>query len=160
MTAETIIDTLRLQPHPEGGYYRETYRSESSFTLKNGHVRSAGTAIYYLLKETEKSHFHRIQSDEIWLFHQGEALEILLLTAEGKLEIKVLGNRIGAGEEPQVLIPAQHWFAARVKGEKGYSLVSCMVAPGFDFDDFELASKTELLKSFPHLEAEIAPFCR
>lgn len=80
MTAETIIEKLQLSRHPEGGFYRETYRSEKVITLEDGRARNTGTAIFYLLKDTDKSHFHKISSDELWLFHLGEPLEIFMIT--------------------------------------------------------------------------------
>jgi predicted cupin superfamily sugar epimerase len=159
MTAATIIEKLNLIPHPEGGYYRETYRSEQSLTLDNGNKRNVGTAIYYLLNDKDKSHFHKINSDELWLFHQGTALEILLISDEGSLIIKTLGNRLDLGEKPQILIKAHTWFAARVKHESGFGLVSCIVTPGFDFADFTLGKKAELIRLFPALHAEIEQFC-
>ncbi len=158
MTAESIIERLNLIRHPEGGFYRETYRAERSITLDDGRIRSAGTAIYYLLKGTDKSHFHRVGSDELWLFHQGEPLEIHMITNEGTIETRVLGNRLDLNEEPQIAIPANVWFAACIKSGEGFSLVSCVVAPGFDFEDFELADKDELIKLYPNLESEIKEF--
>ena len=158
MTAESIIERLNLTRHPEGGFYRETYRAEKSITLNDGRIRSAGTAIYYLLKGTDKSHFHRVGSDELWLFHQGEPLEIHVITNNGHIETRVLGNRLDLDEVPQIAIPANVWFAAGIKSGEGFSLVSCVVAPGFDFEDFELADKDELIKLYPHLENEIKEF--
>lgn len=155
MTAETIIEKLNLTRHPEGGFYRETYRGEKSITLANGKVRNTGTAVYYLLKDNDKSRFHKVSSDELWLFHQGESLEIFMITNDGKLETKILGNRLDSNEEPQVVITANVWFAARLKNEKGFALVSCIVAPGFDFDDYELGNKNELIKAFPNIKFEI-----
>lgn len=159
MTAEAIITKLNLIKHPEGGFYKETYRCEQPVVLNNKKERSTGTAIYYLLKDIEKSHFHKIGSDELWLFHQGEPLEIFMITDDGQLETKTLGNRFELGEEPQFVIKANIWFAAKVKSEKGFSLVSCIVTPGFDFSDFELANKNELLKTYPHLKIPIEELC-
>ncbi len=155
MTAESIIERLNLTRHPEGGFYRETYRAEKSITLNDGRIRSAGTAIYYLLKGTDKSHFHRVESDELWLFHQGEPLEIHMITNDGVIETRVLGNRLDLNEEPQIAIPANTWFAAGIKSGEGFTLVSCVVAPGFDFEDFELADRNELIKLYPNLVDEI-----
>ena len=155
MTAEIIIEKLKLASHPEGGLYRETYRAKNSITLDNGEKRNTSTAIYYLLKDTDKSHFHKVYSDELWFFHQGEPLEIFMITNDGKIEMKTLGNRLDLDEEPQVVINANIWFAARVKNEKGFTLVSCVVAPGFDFSDFELGDKNELIKLFPGIKTEI-----
>jgi predicted cupin superfamily sugar epimerase len=148
MTAESIIKHLNLTRHPEGGFYSETYRAEKSVTLEDGKVRSAGTAIYYLLKGTDKSHFHRVGSDELWLFHQGEPLEIHVITKDGKIETRILGNRLDLNEVPQIAIPANAWFAACIKRGVGFSLVSCVVAPGFEFEDFELADKNEPRKCY------------
>lgn len=159
MTAATIIEQLKLVKHPEGGFYRETYRSEQIITLDNGKQRSTGTVIYYLLNDTDKSHFHRISADELWLFHQGAALELLMITEDGGLEIKTLGNRTDLQESPQIMIKAHTWFAARVKNESGYALVSCMVTPGFDFEDFELGNKDELFRLYPGIKTEIEQFC-
>jgi hypothetical protein len=155
MTAETIIEKLNLTRHPEGGFYRETYRGEKSITLDNGKVRNTGTAVYYLLKDTDKTHFHKVSSDELWLFHQGEPLEIFMITNDGKLETKILGNRLALNEEPQLIITSNVWFAARLKNEKGFALVSCIVSPGFDFDDYVLGNKNELIKAFPNIKSEI-----
>jgi predicted cupin superfamily sugar epimerase len=155
MTAETIIEKLKLTTHPEGGLYRETYRGKELITLGNDKKRNTSTAIYYLLKDTDKSHFHKVYSDELWFFHQGEPLEIFMITNDGKIEMKTLGNRLDLDEEPQVVIKANVWFAAQVKNEKGFTLVSCVVAPGFDFSDFELANKNELIKLFPGIKTEI-----
>lgn len=158
MTAETIIKKLNLTRHPEGGFYRETYGGEKSITLNNGKVRNTGTAIYYLLKGTDKSHFHKVGSDEIWLFHQGEPLEIHMINDDGHIETKTLGNRLDLNEEPQITITANVWFAASIKNQTGFTLVSCVVAPGFDFEDFELGNKNELIKLFPNIENEIKKF--
>ena len=155
MTAEIIIEKLKLASHPEGGLYRETYRAKNSITLDNDEKRNTSTAIYYLLKDTDKSHFHKVYSDELWFFHQGEPLEIFMITNDGKIEMKTLGNRLDLDEEPQVVIKANVWFAAWVKNEKGFTLVSCVVAPGFDFSDFELGDKNELIKLFPGIKTEI-----
>ena len=154
MNYKDIIEELQLQPHPEGGFYAETYKS-SAFTLnQNGEKRNLSTAIYFLLHDTNKSNFHRIQSDELWFFHQGEPLEIVFVK-EGVLNSIILGNSFENGEVPQATIPSNTWFASSVKQRKGYSFVSCTVAPGFDFADFELASRENLLEEFPHLKEVI-----
>lgn len=148
MTAQEIIQHLQLLPHPEGGYYRETYRSAQMLETAEGTDRSVSTAIYYLLENEDKSHFHRIKSDELWFFHQGQALEIILLTP-GQPTRLVLGSNFSRGELPQAVVPANTWFAAHLKHRTGYALVSCTVAPGFDFADFELADRAALLAEFP-----------
>jgi predicted cupin superfamily sugar epimerase len=148
MTAQDIIRHLHLAPHPEGGYYRETYRSAQTLETAEAQPRNVSTAIYYLLENEDKSHFHRIKSDELWFFHQGQALEIILLT-DGQPTRIVLGSNFANGELPQAVIPANTWFAAHLQHSAGYALVSCTVAPGFDFMDFELAERAALLTEFP-----------
>jgi predicted cupin superfamily sugar epimerase len=157
MIAEQIIKNLKLLPHPEGGYYKEMYRSEQKVNLDSGKSRNVSTSIYYLLENEDKSCFHRIESDELWFFHQGNPLEIVSIQ-NGLLIKTILGNNFENGEVPQAVIPAHTWFASRVKNNIGYALVSCTVAPGFDFDDFELANKEELLKDFPDLIEYIEQF--
>jgi len=157
MNAKHLIEKLQLLPHPEGGWYRETYRSAETLTNKNGANRNVCTAIYFMLEGNDKSHFHRIQSDETWFFHVGEPLEILTITS-GQLQLITLGNDILNGEILQFVVPAQTWFAARIKTGSGYSLASCTVAPGFDFSDFELAERENLIKEFSELEEVIREF--
>ncbi|HQQ96844.1 MAG TPA: cupin domain-containing protein [Cyclobacteriaceae bacterium] len=159
MSASTIIEQLHLKPHPEGGYYRETFRATDTVRNAGGNLRAAGTAIYYLLEDHDVSHFHRLSADELWFFHEGAPLEILTLQGGGVHTI-CLGNNLSDGQAFQAVIPASTWFAARLKGGKGYSLVSCTVAPGFDFADFELATRSKLLHAYPHLKEVIAAFTR
>ncbi|HYK44551.1 MAG TPA: cupin domain-containing protein [Parafilimonas sp.] len=153
MSAQNIIDKLKLTRHPEGGFYRETYRSDHVIVNDRNEDRNLSTAIYYLLKDEDRSLFHRIRSDELWFFHAGEPLEIVLIERE-QLTTITLGNNIEQ-QFPQVRIPANTWFAARVKNAKGFSLVSCVVSPGFDFADFELAKRADLIGQFPHLKNAI-----
>lgn len=159
MSANNIIQQLQLKPHPEGGYYAETYRSAQIITNSKQEYRNISTAIYYLLEDKNKSHFHRIQSDELWFFHQGEPLEILILQNK-MLKTITVGNSIANGEMPQVLITANTWFAVKIKNETGFSLVSCTVAPGFDFMDFELAKRDELVQQFPDQKNIIDEYTR
>jgi predicted cupin superfamily sugar epimerase len=142
------IEKLGLIPHPEGGYYKETYRSKEFTTNSEGNSRSQSTAIYFLLANEDKSNFHRIKSDELWFFHSGEPLEILSFE-EGILKRTILGNDFSAGQQAQTVIPANTWFGSRLLNRKGFGLVSCTVSPGFDFQDFEMATKQQLLKEFP-----------
>jgi predicted cupin superfamily sugar epimerase len=158
MSPETIIKLLNLSKHPEGGYYSETYRAKSTINLENSKVRNTSTAIYYMLMNNEKSNFHKVAADESWFFHQGATIEILSITPEGTIKRHLLGNRLDLGEAPQITIPANVWFAARIKEEKGYALVSCTVAPGFEFDDFTLGKRAELKQMFPQLHSEIEKF--
>ncbi len=159
MTASDIIRHLNLLPHPEGGYYRETYRSAGQLPTADGQTRSVSTAIYYLLENDDKSHFHRIKSDELWFFHQGQALEIVVLDGS-EARIITLGSDFANGEVPQAVVPAHAWFGARLRHAAGFALVSCTVAPGFDFHDFELARRPALTDEFPHLQSLIEQFTR
>jgi uncharacterized protein len=159
MDAKKLIQKLQMLPHPEGGFYKETYRSEQKMTTSEGLIRNVCTAIYFLLENEDKSHFHRIKSDESWFFHQGESIEIVILH-EGKLQTIDLGNNIEKGEVHQAIVPANVWFASKIKHGRGYALVSCPVAPGFDFADFELANRNELLKEYPNFKAVIEEFTR
>lgn len=157
MSAQKTIDKLRLTPHPEGGFYNETYRSDHTILNEKNESRHVCTAIYYLLEGDEKSRFHRIRSDELWFFHSGQPLEIVLLQGD-HLTTFILGNDIAKGEHPQVMIPANTWFAASVQNAKGFALVSCTVSPGFDFADFDLAKREDLLQQYSHLKDVIERF--
>jgi uncharacterized protein len=157
MKANYLIQKLQLQPHPEGGFYRETFRSEQKMTTIESNLRNVSTAIYYLLENEDRSHFHRIKSDESWFFHQGVCMEIVSLQ-DGELQTIWLGNNIELGEVPQITIPANTWFACKIKGASGYALVSCTVAPGFDFADFELANKNQLMEDYPNFKEVIEEF--
>jgi predicted cupin superfamily sugar epimerase len=133
-----LIATLGLAPHPEGGYYGELYRSPSKVTPADGRgPRAALTTIYFLLPKTKVSRWHRVQSDEVWHFYEGAALDLWIATPDGdNVECQRLG-RLQGSERPVWTVPAGHWQAARSTGL--YSLVGCTVGPGFDFDDFTLA---------------------
>ena len=131
--ADTLIAALELQPHPEGGHYRETWRAEAP----EGQ-RPAGTMILFLLKAGEVSHWHRVDSTETWLYHAGAPL-ILSTSPDmtGPATDRRLGADVLAGQAPQLIVPADHWQAARSEG--AFTLVSCAVSPGFDFAGFTLA---------------------
>lgn len=133
-TAETIIARLGLQPHPEGGHYAETWRH-----VPEGGGRGAGTAIYYLLRAGERSHWHRVDATEIWHYHAGDPLR-LILSEDGREQRGVLlGPDIGAGHAPQVIVPPLCWQAAEPMGD--WTLVGCTVSPAFEFAGFEMAPK-------------------
>lgn len=157
MTAKDIIRKFQLLPHPEGGFYKETYRSKEIVKNKSGYIRNVCTSIYYLLEKSDKSNFHKIKSDELWFFHQGESLEIIYIK-KGRIAKVYLGNNINSDEVPQILIPANTWFAAKLRKSQGYSFVSCTVSPGFDFNDFELASRDNLINEYPDLKKYIIEF--
>lgn len=148
------INKLHLEPHPEGGYYKESYRSNtiiSANDLKATHddERISSSLIYYLLKSDECSQFHRLKSDEVWIYNQGTALNLHILDCNGKYTKRVLGADIEQGEDMQVTVPANCWFAAELILDKSFALLTCMVTPGFVFDDFELADKSQLLRLYP-----------
>ncbi len=158
------IEKLELLKHPEGGYYKEVYRSEDKHSLKTLPDRFKGdrhysTSIYYLLQGNDFSAFHRLRSDEIWHFYAGITLMIYIIDENGNLQKKRLGNEPGNGDELQVLIPKMHWFAAEVIDKNSFGLVGCTVAPGFDFDDFELADKNILISEFPQHKELISRLC-
>jgi predicted cupin superfamily sugar epimerase len=162
---EQLIHHLHLQPHPEGGFYREVYRSEeripsSALAAKYTGERNVCTSIYFMLTAAAFSAFHRIQQDEIWHFYQGAPIHLHILSPEGKHTLVKVGHDFEAGEVPQVVVPAQHWFAAAVALENSFSLVGCTVAPGFDFADFELADRATLTKTFPQHHRLIENFTR
>jgi predicted cupin superfamily sugar epimerase len=136
-TADEIRSLLGLAPHPEGGYFRETYRDPRV----DGSGRAASTAIYFLLEARQVSRWHRVDAAEVWHFYAGDALELASMATERDVPLKqVLGTDLQAGQRPQIVVPAGHWQQARSLGR--WTLVGCTVAPGFTFDGFEMASPT------------------
>ena len=139
MTSHFYINHFSLLPHPEGGYYKETFRSEKSFQFEGFEgERSISTSIYFLLEKGQTSALHRIKSDEIWYFHDGQTLEIIELDSNGNETITRLGKDLLNGEVLQHVVPAGIWFGARLAAHSVFCLVGCQVSPGFDFKDFEL----------------------
>jgi predicted cupin superfamily sugar epimerase len=137
VTAADIITALRMQPHPEGGHYVETFRAKAH---RDG--RATSTAIYFLLRAGERSAWHRVDADEIWLWHAGAPLN-LSLKPEGRPEQRlVLGMELTGGARPQAVVPAHTWQAAESQG--AWTLVSCVVAPGFEFSGFEMSNRRGL----------------
>ncbi|SIS80608.1 cupin domain-containing protein [Alicyclobacillus vulcanalis] len=162
MNPETLrwIERLQLAPHPEGGYYCEIYHSPrylsdpATLTAYGGPRRTA-TSIYFLLPEGDVSRLHRLRSDELWYFHHGRPLAVHLFHPNGHYEVKQLGLPDAPDREPQLLVPAGTIFGAELLpgAQAGFSLVGCMVTPGFDFRDFELISQEEVADRFPeHLD--------
>ena len=162
LTAEEIVKQLDMSTHPEGGFFKETYRAlgtigENSLPDNMVGYRRYATSIHYLLRSKDFSAFHRIKSDEIWHFHAGDTLEIYEIDEDGKLIVTALGSNIQAGEALTYVVSANRWFAARPKkdgGDVGYCLVSCNVAPGFDPQDFEMANHMILrdeIERYPEL---------
>ncbi len=150
------VERLNLIPHPEGGYFRETYRSAESIPAGALPERYAGarvfaTAILFLLPGGQVSRWHRLRSDETWHFYAGIPLELCELTPAGVFVRHVLGTpRLDAPDQLcQATIPAGHWFGARPAADAGFSLAGCTVAPGFDFQDFEFADTAALCRQFP-----------
>lgn len=148
------IDHLNLQPHPEGGFFRETYRAplvipQSALPAAFRGARNASTAIYFLLAGQDFSALHRLAADEVWHFYAGSALLIHIIDSDGKYSVVKLGQNIAAGEQFQCVVPAGHWFGSCLDGEDGYALAGCTVSPGFDFADFEMGSRDELLARYP-----------
>ncbi len=152
-TAQYWIKNLDLIAHPEGGYYKNTYASESADLDVAGKKRKLYTSIYFLLSSGEISHFHRLKSDELWYFHGGSSLTVHVIDLNGEYKEMKLGLDIENGEVPQVLVPKHSIFGSSVMEKDTFSLVGCMVSPGFDFEDFELFTQDELLQQYPeHIE--------
>lgn len=130
--ADNLIRELNLLPHPEGGHYRETFRDDVT-----GQGRAASTAIYYLLKAGERSHWHRVDAAEVWHWYAGDALELRIAGASSTVTVHRLGPNIVAGERPQIIVPRDHWQSASPLGR--FTLAGCTVAPAFQFSGFEMA---------------------
>jgi predicted cupin superfamily sugar epimerase len=158
------IEHLQLQPHPEGGYYKETYRSKGFIpgdALKNfTGARNYSTAIYYLLQQGDFSAFHKIKSDECWHHYAGDRLLIHVLYNNENYACIRLGAAIDKNEVLQFVVPANTWFAAECADESAFVLTGCTVAPGFDFSDFEMADKENLQSAFPLQQELIVRLCR
>lgn len=144
---QEIINKFGMLPHPEGGFYKETYRS--SELCLNG-SRNLKTVIYFLLRSEDVSHFHRIKSDEMWYYHAGSPLVVHSIDDQGNYNEQKLGINFNQGEIPQYLVLKNTIFGSSVFEKNSYSLVSCSVSPGFDFEDFELFKQADLLEQFPH----------
>ena len=167
MTALDYIRYLNLAPHPEGGYYKETYRALETIPYGSlptrfapSHDRSFATAIYYLLLAGEFSAFHRINSDEVWHFYAGGLLHIHVLHPDGQYTRLHLGSNLAQGHTLQAVVPVGAWFAAEPAPGTDFALVGCTVAPGFDFKDFEMAKTTSLLPLYPEQSNLITRLCR
>jgi predicted cupin superfamily sugar epimerase len=165
MTVDTLVKELDLLPHPEGGYYKETYRSEA----KISHAclspdfsgdRHIATGIYFLIEKGNFSALHKIKSDETWHFYFGDALEVIEIDEQGILTITKIGSHLLKGETFQYTVKANTWFGSRVSGNGNFSLVGCTVYPGFDFNDFELAKRDDLIKQFPKHQTIVTELTR
>lgn len=162
--AQLLIDCLGLAPHPERGYYVETYRASlrvDGLPSPFAGPHAAGTAIYFLVTRAQPTtYLHRLRSDEIFHFYEGGPLDVLLLGATGPGEVRRLGTDVAAGQRPQIVIPAGTWFAVELTEAASHCLIGCTVAPGFEFADFELAAGPELAGRYPTHAARIARMTR
>ncbi len=152
--AEQWIEALNLQRHPEGGWYREVYRAEESIPQAGlpsrfSGERSFSTAIYFLLNGAEFSAWHRIQQDEVWHFYDGTSLTLHMLDPDGAYSAVTLGRDVEAGQRLLSVVNAGWLFGATVDDTNSYALLGCTVAPGFDFADFEMPTRAELLQQYP-----------
>lgn len=164
LTADDVIRLLELAPHPEGGAFAEVFRSTLTVQSEtHAGPRRASTAIYFLLKTADFSALHRVRSDEVWHHYAGDPLELHLLN-ESEHRIVRLGKDLAGGERPFAVVPANQWQAARVApepaGAHGFALCGCTVAPGFEFKDFELPSRAEVLKALPRHETWVRELTR
>ena len=152
--AESWITALSLKPHPEGGHFKETWRSEERFDAEAmparfASARALGTAIYYLLRAGECSRLHRLRADEVWHLYSGGPLTLHLFTGEGEYHERTLGLDSGAGQAPQLRVPHGCWFGAELPAGVPFALAGCTVSPGFEYHDFELADRSALLSRHP-----------
>lgn len=150
-SAADLIELHGLRPHPEGGFYRETYRSGG----KTARGRCYSTAIYFLLPAGAKSRLHRLKSDELWHFYLGGPLTVAQILPDGSVERAVLGPDPAAGHAQQLVVPAGRWFGSYPEPGTKYAFVGCTVSPGFDFEDFEFGDRGALLAEYPGAAALI-----
>ena len=162
---DQLIQKYNLEPHPEGGWYKQTYKSNEQIAAdalpeRFGANRVFSTAIYFLLGKGNFSAFHRIKSDECWHFYAGDPLDIYIIHQSGELEHISLGNDFEGGQTFQYVVPANCWFASRPAPGSSYCFVGCTVSPGFEFDDLELADANSLSNVYPQHKAIIKELCR
>lgn len=162
--ADYWIQHLNLTPHPEGGFYNEIYRSSINISkneLPVGYTgdRRVATSIYFLLRSQDISKMHRLRSDEIWYYHAGSSAKIYIIDPEGKKHTKFLGSHIEKTDQFSVFIPAGHIFAAEVPEKDSFCLMSCVVAPGFEFEDFEMFERDDLMQAYPKHTELFEKFC-
>lgn len=161
-TAQELIERLGLEPHPERGYYRQTYRATTTVAAgSHDGARAASTAIYFLISDSEPAtYLHRLRSDEVFHLYDGGPLEIVRLFADGSSDVARLGLNFAAGERPQIVVPAGTWFGTLLSPGASHCLVGCTVAPGFEFADFELADGPELAARYPEAAERIRRMSR
>jgi len=161
--ADEIVARLGLAPHPERGFFAETYRASLAVdaAATHGGARAASTAIYFLVtRDAPATFLQRLRSDEVFHLYEGGPLDVLLLGGGSDGQVRRLGLDLAAGERPQIVIPAGTWFAAELAPAATHCLIGCTVAPGFDFADFELAEGPELAARFPGHAERIARMTR
>ncbi|MEP6949087.1 MAG: cupin domain-containing protein [Ginsengibacter sp.] len=164
-TSQQLIQQYALQPHPEGGWYKETYRSseyipQAGLPERFPGERAFSTAIYFLLEQGNFSAFHRIKGDECWHFYAGDPLLVYVIQHDGSLDIIRLGRDDNRGQIFQYVVPANCWFASRPAAGSSFCFTGCTVAPGFDFSDFELADAASLSILYPKHQKIIKELCR
>lgn len=162
--AEYWIDHLGLLPHPEGGFYKETYRSNDVITPQGlperySDNRAASTGIYFLLRSQDISHLHRIDSDEMWHFYAGSPLTVHMLNEAGEYSTYSIGSDPERGQAFQAVVPTGLWFGSTVDIPDSYALVGCTVAPGFEFSGFEMAKKSDMIAAFPEHASMLEHLC-
>jgi len=159
--AARLVDLFDLQPHPEGGYFKEFYRSPDDILLPQfSGPRSCATSIYFLLEQGQFSALHRIKSDEVWHFYLGDPLEIVEIDPSGEWKSTILGHQITLGQQLSYVVKAGNWFGSRPLQGSAYSLVGCSVSPGFDFQDFEMPSRGYFEREFPNLKTKFQEVTR
>lgn len=163
--AASFIRLLGLMPHPEGGWFSETYRSDEilqTYQLPERYSKPhhISTSIYFLLEKGDFSTFHRLKSDETWHFYHGNPVIIFIISPGGELSNVLLGNELAAGQIPQFTIIRNCWFAAFPEGNGPFTLLGCTVSPGFEFEDFEMANRNDLITEFPALSEVITMLTR
>lgn len=152
--SKTIVNKLELLPHPEGGFFKEVYRSNEIINNKElpgrfSGDRNFGTSIYYLLEKKQFSTFHKLKSDETWHFYYGSPLLLHVIDENGNYKKIILGNDLAKNQVFQFTVLRNCWFAAEVADKNSFSLIGATVAPGFDFNDFEIGKREELILKFP-----------
>ncbi len=161
--AKYYIDKLKLTPHPEGGYYREIYRSGEFIHIEGlpdryKNKRAFSTSIYFLIEGRQISKFHRLKSDETWHFYDGCSIKIYILDENKNLNEIIIGKDLSEGNLFQFTIKKNNWFAAELIEKDSFALIGCSVSPGFDFEDFELAERNYLIKNYPEYEIIVKKF--